>query len=76
MQSRSLEKIPYNSIIMNIFSEFVWQMSNTDRPEDEFFVVRGMPQFHVINCILSRTYTELVEAHNRGFAFLEIEPLS
>ena len=67
----TVQKIPFNSLIMNIFSEFVWQMADDEGPSCHFFVVRGMKQFALIERILNTSYEELVKAHNAAMAILD-----
>jgi hypothetical protein len=66
----TLKKIPYNSLIMNVFADYPWQMLDDDGPSDHHFVVRGMEQFDHIERILSAPYGDLVNAHEAAMKAL------
>jgi hypothetical protein len=67
----NLTRIPHNFLIMNLFSEFPWQMLDSDGPSDHNFVVEGMEQFAYIKRILETPYETLVDAHNAATAVLD-----
>ena len=67
----NLTRIPYNFLVMSIFSEFPWQMLDSDGPSSHHFVVEGMEQFAYIKRILETPYEVLVDAHNAATAVLD-----
>lgn len=62
----SLTKIPYNSLIMNIFADYPWQMQDTEGPSSTFFIREGMEEFAHIKKIMDTPYERLVEAHDKA----------
>ena len=66
----TLRKIPYNSIIMNVFTDLVWQMLDDEGPSDHHFIVRGMEQFEMIERILNTPYDDLARAHDAAMKFV------
>ncbi|MEO0614310.1 MAG: hypothetical protein AAFY83_13460 [Pseudomonadota bacterium] len=64
MPSSSLLRIPFNSLIMNIFVEYPWQMREVDGPSDYLFIRSGIPEYEHIKKIMDTPYEKLVEAHN------------
>ncbi len=68
---QSLKKLPFNSIIMNIFAQYPWQMREADGPGSELFVSEGMKQFDYLRAIIQTPYSELVKAHEAAMAVLK-----
>lgn len=65
-----LLRIPYNSLIMNIFADYPWEMLEEDGPSSHPFLVRGMPQFAHIEMVMTRPYEDLVAAHDAAIGIL------
>jgi hypothetical protein len=66
----SLRKIPFNSLIMNIFVEYPWQMGEEDGPGSTFFVREGIPEYEHIKRILETPRAVLEAAHQAAMAVL------
>lgn len=71
LPANSVERIPYNLIIMNLFSEYPWEMNEDDGPGSYRFIREGMPQFEMVRLILTSTYDDLVSAHNGAMRCLD-----
>jgi hypothetical protein len=67
----SLRKIPFNSLIMNIFVEYPWQMGEVDGPSSTFFVREGIPEYEHIKRILETPLAVLEAAHQAAMAVLD-----
>ncbi len=63
MPTNCLRKIPFNSLIMNIFSEYPWSFSEPDDQGNEYFVREGMPEHQWIKTLLDTPYEKLCAAH-------------
>ena len=78
--SSYVERLPYNSIIMNIFANFDWEsgwdaiytpediQKWTPRPPEaiEWAVTKGTKAFEAIETIIQAPYEKLVAAHNEA----------
>lgn len=67
----TLQRIPYNCILMNIFSEYPWQMREDDGPGSTLFVRKGIPEFDYLNKIMCAPYSTLLLAHEAAMNVLE-----
>jgi hypothetical protein len=67
----SLRKIPFNSLIMNIFVEYPWQMGEVDGPSSTFFVRKGIPEYEHIKRIMETPLAVLEAAHQAAMAVLD-----
>jgi hypothetical protein len=65
-----IQKIPFNSLIMNVFSEYPWYMLENDGPSSFAFIREGMPEYEYMESILSTPYEKLVEAHDAAMTVL------
>ena len=65
-----VEKLPYNSLIMNVFADYPWQLTNDDG-SSEMFIVEGMEEFAHIRKILEAPYHCLVDAHHKAMEVLQ-----
>lgn len=63
MPTNCLRKIPFNSLIMNIFSEYPWSFAEPDDQGNEYFVREGMPEHQWIKTLLDTPYEKLCAAH-------------
>ena len=70
LPSASLTRIPFNSLIMNIFVEYPWQMGDVDGPSDYMFIRSGIPEYEYIKKIMCTPYQKLVDAHNAAMALI------
>jgi hypothetical protein len=67
---KNLTKIPFNSLVMNIFADYPWQMPDDDGPSDHHFIVEGMEQYAHIERVLNSPYESLVKAHDAAISAL------
>lgn len=70
LPSGLVRKIPYNSIVMNIFVEYPWQMRDDDGPSCSLFIRKGMREFEYISKILQTPYDVLVHAHEAAMEII------
>ncbi len=71
LPSASLTWIPFNSLIMNAFVEYPWQMNEVDGPSDYLFIRAGLPEYEYLKRIMNAPYQKLVEAHEAAMAALD-----
>lgn len=71
--SNCLEKIPFNSLIMNIFAEYPWQMKSEDGPGSILFIREGVPEFDYIKRLVNTSRRVLDKAHAAAMAVLNSE---
>jgi len=73
LSSKSLQKIPYNPIIMNVFADFPWEMTEDSGPGTKHFIRKGMPWFDRLKDIMETPYSELVLAGDAAMRLLRIK---
>src|SRR5436190_9028072 len=66
----TLLKIPDNFLIMNVFSDLPWEMTDENGPGSKHFIVEGMERFHTIKRILDTPYEVLAVAHEAAVTVL------
>jgi hypothetical protein len=59
-----LRKIPFNTLIMNVFVEYPWAMGDTDGPSDCLFIRAPLEEFFRIKTILDAPLHVLQSAHD------------
>ncbi len=67
----TLQKIPYNALIMNIFAEYPWQMKEENGPSDYLFIRKGVEEYQYIKKIMETPYKKLVAAHDAAMNILD-----
>lgn len=70
LPAKELSKIPYNSLIMNLFVEYPWDMQEVDGPSSELFIRKGIPEYEYLKKISETPYKDLVTAHNAAMSGL------
>lgn len=73
LPAKNLKKIPYNSLIMNIFVEYPWQMGEEDGPSTYHFIRKGVPEYDYLAMILDMPYERLQRAHEAAMSVLKID---
>lgn len=71
LPAASLTWIPFNSLIMNIFVEYPWEMHEPDGPDSYRFIRSGIPEYEHLKRIMNAPYQKLVEAHDAAMAALD-----
>jgi hypothetical protein len=69
LPEQSVEWLPYNSLIMDVFAEYPWEMADANG-NSKHFVIAGMEQFAHIKKVLDAPYETLVKAHAAAALFL------
>jgi hypothetical protein len=70
---RNLKKIQFNSFVLNIFSEYPWQMREDDGPGSYFFLKSGLSEFEYLKKIMSTPIHVLNEAHMAAMKIIDAE---
>jgi hypothetical protein len=70
LDPKQLNRIPFNALIMNIFSQLPWQMQQVDGPSSELFIKEGMSEFAYLKKIMQAPYQEMVRINDEAMAKL------
>jgi hypothetical protein len=71
LPANGLRRIPYNFLLMSVFAEYPWAMTENDGPSGINFIRKGVPQFDYLSEILDAPYERLVKAHEMAYAVLK-----
>jgi hypothetical protein len=71
LDPKNLTRIPFNSFVMNIFSQLPWQMQEVDGPSSELFIKEGMPEFAYLKKIMQTPYKKLAFINAEAMAKLD-----
>lgn len=67
----NLKKLPFNTMIMNIFVEYPWQMRCDDGPGSILFIRKGLKEFDFIKIICEAPLDLLEKAHSAAMEILD-----
>lgn len=66
-------RIPFNFLIMSLFTDYPWQMRDVDGPGVSHFMRAGFPEYDLLKRIVSSPYSVLVDAHRAAMEVLDRE---
>ncbi|MEZ5901202.1 MAG: hypothetical protein R3D51_17110 [Hyphomicrobiaceae bacterium] len=70
MPTNHITRIPFNSLIMNIFSQLPWQIAEDGATK--LFVSKGLREFDYIEKLMGLPYERLVLAHAAAMSLIEV----
>ncbi|WP_068460021.1 hypothetical protein [Hyphomicrobium sulfonivorans] len=71
MPPANLQKIPYNSLIVDLFAQYPWEMNDTTGPSSRLFITNKVQEFAYLKRILETPLDRLQRAHAAAVAVLD-----